>query len=386
MQRRIGQHDADGVVAGRNRVGKIRLRATLKNHDGPARTFKRDSIRLGHDTKFLYFRQVTRHDGKRLVAATLSVAELPHSRIILRVTGQQKTAQPFHSDESSRVQQIANALQGSQRRPLRCTKIAGDRQIRFGIMLAAFDQRQTGAAGGTGIGLGVKSAISGVFIFGVAKVTHAKLRHGGSRAIVRNILNDRVARPAIGAVGEWVAVAAVGRIAKVTPAIVAGGYVRGDEGERVLLLATGLDGKFTCILQGNFFQRDLHNLGQGGWAGPQGMEKLLDRVAGTLDFNRNAGGGIQDKARQLQRSGQVVDEGTEADSLHHSSNRDALADSRERAGCGHGRSWAARPTSRTANVCGCLLGYTTVAATGFGDRKKRGMHTSVEGPAASKSG
>ena len=59
-------------------------------------------------------------------------------------------------------------------------------------------------------------------------------------------------------------------------------------------------------------------------------------LSGALDFDRNSGGGIQNEARQSQRSCEVVDEGAKADPLHHSPDRDALANSRKRAGCGHG--------------------------------------------------
>ncbi len=82
--------------------------------------------------------------------------------------------------------------------------------------------------------------------------------------------------------------AAILQIAKLAPAIVTRGHVRRDEGERVLLLAAGLDGELTCIMHGNVFQRDLHNLRQGRWVAAQCLEKLLDRFVWALDFDRHS--------------------------------------------------------------------------------------------------
>src|SRR4030042_920724 len=55
----------------------------------------------------------------------------------------------------------------------------------------------------------MKAAVKRIIIFCLAIGTHCERAHGGFGAVVRDILYDGEARPAIGAVGEWVMVAPV---------------------------------------------------------------------------------------------------------------------------------------------------------------------------------
>ena len=49
----------------------------------------------------------------------------------------------------------------------------------------------------------------------VARRAHPELGHGGEAAVIGDVLNNGVARAAMGAIGERVAQAAVGGIAKI---------------------------------------------------------------------------------------------------------------------------------------------------------------------------
>src|ERR1022692_339969 len=73
--------------------------------------------------------------------------------------------------------------------------------------------------------------------------THGEACHGGGGAVVGDVLDDGVARAAMGAVGEGIPVAPVGGRAKVAPAGVAGAHIRRNQRESTGLLAALKDGK-----------------------------------------------------------------------------------------------------------------------------------------------
>src|SRR3990172_2817037 len=81
---------------------------------------------------------------------------------------------------------------------------------------------------GTCDGLCVKTPVEGILIFRAAFVTEWEIRHGCIRAVVRNAVDDRVARSAIGAVNEWMQIAPVARIKQLAFAIDADGDIRSN--------------------------------------------------------------------------------------------------------------------------------------------------------------
>ena len=71
----------------------------------------------------------------------------------------------------------------------------------------------------------MEAPVEGVEVLGSARLAHRKRGHRGAGAIVRQGGDDRPARPAVGAVGEGVAEAAVGRVECLGQAVGAGGGV-----------------------------------------------------------------------------------------------------------------------------------------------------------------
>src|SRR5579872_950056 len=82
-----------------------------------------------------------------------------------------------------------------------------------------------------GVGLRVEASVSGIVILSFAGRAHLKLGHRRELAVVGDVPNDGVARTAVGAVGEWVAVTPVRRVAEVCPTIGARGDVGRDQHE-----------------------------------------------------------------------------------------------------------------------------------------------------------
>src|SRR2546430_15638195 len=74
----------------------------------------------------------------------------------------------------------------------------------------------------------MEAAVARVVILGRAALAHLERCHGGERPVVGDAPHDREARPAVGAVGERVAVAAVGLVPQLRPAGGAGGPGGGE--------------------------------------------------------------------------------------------------------------------------------------------------------------
>src|SRR5207248_6552338 len=92
------------------------------------------------------------------------------------------------------------------------------------------DQHEVRAAIGTAHRLGVEAAVGRVVVLGGAALAHGERRHGGERPVVGHAPHDGEAGPAVGAVGERVAVAAVGLVEQFGQTVVTGGGVGRDQG------------------------------------------------------------------------------------------------------------------------------------------------------------
>jgi hypothetical protein len=64
-------------------------------------------------------------------------------------------------------------------------------------------------AGPAGIGFGVEAAVHGIGILGHALRTHLEGMHGGEFAVIGDVADDRIARAAVRAVYEGIAVSSI---------------------------------------------------------------------------------------------------------------------------------------------------------------------------------
>ena len=86
--------------------------------------------------------------------------------------------------------------------------------------------RNLRSANWASIGLGMESPIVGIVVFRRAVAAHRKCRHRRGRAVVWDVLNNRVARTAIGAVCKWIEITAVAWCGGVVKTLSAGRDVR----------------------------------------------------------------------------------------------------------------------------------------------------------------
>ncbi len=76
------------------------------------------------------------------------------------------------------------------------------------------------AAFGAGIGLGMKSSVRRIVVFRLAGRTHLKMPHGGLGTVIGDIIDDGVARPAVGAINKRIQIAPIIGIEKLPPAVI----------------------------------------------------------------------------------------------------------------------------------------------------------------------
>jgi len=181
----------------------------------------------------------------------------------------------------------------------------------------------------------VEAAVCGVRVLRRAGGAQGERTHGGGGAVIRKVVDDRGARATVGAVDEGVAVAAVGGVAHLGEAVVAGGEVGREEAVRgcagLARSAVGpalFDGEAHRgrvpvgrgagdILEGDrFADQALHpgaRWGLGSQASGEGIERL--GRPGRLDLH--SAGGVAHATGQAEFRGEPPHEGPEAHTLHH---------------------------------------------------------------------
>ena len=163
--------------------------------------------------------------------------------------------------------------------------------------------------------MGVEAAVGGIVIFGFAGGTHGELRHGGGGAIVGKVLNDGEAGAAVGAVEEGVEVAAIVGIEEFTEAVFAGGDVGWDWGGGGCGVFAFEDAEGRVADERNFGGGQVVDDGQGWFARDELALEGIELFA--FGFNGDPGAVIEDSSGETVGGREVVDEGTEADSLDY---------------------------------------------------------------------
>ena len=79
---------------------------------------------------------------------------------------------------------------------------------------------------GTCIGLGMKAPVGRVVVLGLAGSTHLEMPHGGPGAVIWNIIDDGVARPAVGTINKRIQIASIMGIEKLPQTIIADRHIR----------------------------------------------------------------------------------------------------------------------------------------------------------------
>ena len=215
VQRSVRQHHPELVQPRRHPGSDGSAGQGRREDDGPGRRGQR-RLRSGAEAdQRAGLPQRAHHQRQRLARASLPFPEPVHRRGPGPVDGKVVSADALHRDDASSSE---GRGRGEQR----------------GLLLERWGL--TGPEGDPGTAhrarhrLGVEAAASGILVLGAAGRAEGELHHRRPRAVVGEIADDGVARPAVGAVDERIAVPPIGGIFHLPEARLAGGDVGRDDG------------------------------------------------------------------------------------------------------------------------------------------------------------
>ena len=212
VERGVGQHEAqlgqaggDAGGAGRSRPGGGRGRSGAGATPAPPRppALRWATRRASSRSRTITANGLSSRALRRRSSATASG--------VAGVDGQVVAAQALDGQDSSRRQQGHRLVEGV---------VGLGHEVAVGR-----EQGELGAADRAAHRLGVEAAVGGVGVLGPAVVAQDEAGHGGRRPVVGDRRDDRVPGPAVGAVDERVAEAAVGGVEHLPGAVGAGGHV-----------------------------------------------------------------------------------------------------------------------------------------------------------------
>ncbi len=303
MQRCVGEHDAEVGVPGSDGRGEA---ACLSRDKDDRRLGRREhpQFQLCDLCDPPGGGRVRDHHRQGLLFAVFSLAQPPNRRVAGGVHQQMEPSESLDRHDLSSTDPLD-----------RC----GDRLVPFAEERpGAVQQPELRPAIRAGVGLGMEPAVAGIVVFGPAPGTLRKTPHGGVRAVIREPLNDAETRAAVRAVGERIAIAAVGGIQEFREALRAGRDVRKDEradhsaGRALQDLEAGVTGRVD--------ERGFEALDEraGGEFGLEPGEEGSECVLCALNVDRDALRGVPDVTVEPELGSQTIDERAESDPLHSS--------------------------------------------------------------------
>ena len=224
-----------------------------------------------------------------------------HGIFIGGIACQVKSAQPLQRQDLSRFQQFTRLCQ---------------RIVRLDTSAVLTDEPHPWPAHRTGVRLGMKPPIERIIVLGLTVGAHDKLIHRRLRPVVGDVLNDRKSRPAVGAVGERVIVAAIAGREDLPLAVFAGGDIGRDKLILVLHALALVDHKL--VVSSKRMEACLQLVDPRPWGCllAQGSDELAEGGFIAFGLDLHTPRGVAHPAGKLIVMCQSVDERSEPDSLH----------------------------------------------------------------------
>lgn len=138
-------------------------------------------------------------------------------------------------------------------------------------------------------------------------------------------MDDREARPAISAVDEGIAEAAVARVHHFAKTIGANGDFGRNESFRRTIETAGNDAKVGVVGTFEFAWAKRGDFGQRRRFGLQAREELIDELRFALNFDGDARGSVGDEAGETAVMRQAINERAKTDTLNDTGDVDGLA-------------------------------------------------------------
>ncbi len=190
---------------------------------------------------------------------------------------------------------------------------------------AGVEQAQLGPAVGAGDRLGMEPPVGRRVVFGAARLAHRKTAHRRSRPIVGQPFDDRPPRPAVGAIGKWVAESPLEWIANLDQARLAGGQVgrSGGPARGKLAARADLKRRLACgtLDRVDALHVDRVDPGLRRRFVLKSMQEGVQCGRVALDLDPHPFGLVADPTGQPTGPGRVVDKRPKPHALDHAANR-----------------------------------------------------------------
>ena len=299
MQRRIGQHHPDVPV-----LTEMLISVTTfpQQDDRFAGAGENSLLRCGDQTDFPRRFRIAAHDGKGFFVALLPPTQLRGDGGLVTAAGQMEAAEAFYRDDFP-------GFQGSSRELNGIALYRVPRRVQIGHFRPAHR---------AAVRLCVIAAVFDVVIFFFTVRAHREGLHGSFRPVVGHVLDDRKARPAVGAVDKGIAISPVGRIAEFPKAVCADRDIRRDEGVPLILPLTADDGKGLKAFPRDLPACDGFDHRKRRRLSGQSCEEPADRLSLSFQLHGHPGGGVPNRPSQAVSTYQAVDERTKSYPLYNS--------------------------------------------------------------------
>ena len=165
----------------------------------------------------------------------------------------------------------------------------------------------------------MEATVLGVLVLGGAASAHGERRHRGLLAVVREVLHDREAWTAVGAVDEGIAEPAIVWIEELANARVARGGVRRHDRAGSRRRFARRDSKSRYPRARHLHRLDRRDLRQARHRrdlAADGLRKRRERVGGAFDLDPHALRVVADEAGKLRAARDARHRGSKADPLH----------------------------------------------------------------------
>ena len=215
VHRRVRQHETDVVEAGRHRLGQS-LALRLEQNDGCLRAGQQGFLFRRHRAVAADDVQVPGHQREGLAAAALPGAQALHHVRLGRIAREMEASDAFDRHDVAHHQHATGRIH------------VVEHGEGFVVHRAAAEVLDPGAraAAVAGDGLGMEPTVGRILVLAPAGRTEREVPHGRVGAVVGRAFDDGEAWPAVGAVGEGIAIAIGEGIPHLGQALRTGRHVR----------------------------------------------------------------------------------------------------------------------------------------------------------------
>ena len=161
VQRGVGEHDAQSVLARGHVFGHVAALPALQEHYGAGRRGEKLLLFRVLSAQLAHLFEIPGHEREGLVLAHLAATQGPHRPLVERVAGEVVASESLDGDDGPPAQHPGRPQDGV---------------FRFRVQLVAepVQQPYPRAADGTGVGLGVEAAVGGVVVLALAFGAHRR--------------------------------------------------------------------------------------------------------------------------------------------------------------------------------------------------------------------